>query len=494
MLEKLKQLSKETVVYGISTVVGRFLNFILIPFYSNIFIPVDMGIVSNLYSYIGIFNIVFLYGMDSAYLKLGSLKENGDSKKAFSSTLILLLITSALFVSLISVLTPQISNFLGGEQYSGKYGELLSYSANILLLDALCVVPFISLRLENKALKFSLIRVANILINIGLNLTLILGFGMGIEAVFISNLVASAFSFVVLLPEIVKKFQLDFDTEIILRALKFGLPFLPAGLAAMFMQVIDKPILEKLAGLQVLGVYHANYKLGIFMMLYVNMFQFAWQPFFLKTANEPDAKKVFSKVFTYFTLAGSFIFVLLTFTIKEIVNFKVAGYSILGEKYHSGIEIIPVILLGYLFYGLYVNLNAGFYIKEKSLPVPLYLSLGAILNVASNFILIPFLGMMGAALSTLISYIFLAMIFYFKVQKFYKVDYENEKIVKILGMSFLYIIIFYLLYAIEPPFFVNISLILVFPVILYLLKVITKNELLTVKNMIISKFRKSNAK
>ncbi len=433
MIDKLKQLSKETVIYGISTVVGRFLNFVLVPFYSNIFNPDDMGVVANLYSYMAIFNIVFIYGMDSAYLKMGSMKENRGSSKVFTTSYLTILTSTAIFSVILSLLKPHLGISISIDSaVSGKYEHLISYAINILALDALTVLPFIYLRLENKALLFSKIRVINILINIGLNFILILGFKMGVEAVLISNLVASIYSFMALIPYVHGNLSTEYDFSLLKRILKFGLPFLPAGFAAMMMQVIDKPIVERLTDLKTLGIYNANYKLGIFMMLFVSMFQFAWQPFFLKHASDDNAKQLFSKVFTYFTIAGSVIVVILSLFIENITELGYGRVHFLGEAFWSGRNIIPVILLGYLFYGFYVNFNASFYIKEKSIPIPVLLGAGAIVNIALNFLLIPVFGMMGAALATLGCYVVIAIAFFYYGRKLFEIDYEFRKIFTIL--------------------------------------------------------------
>lgn len=492
MIDKLKQLSKETVIYGISTVVGRFLNFVLVPFYSNIFNPNDMGVVANLYAYMAVFNIVFIYGMDSAYLKMGSLPGNRGSKKVFTTSYITVLTTGTLFSLLLYLAMP----FLGvsisiNPEVAAKYQHLVSYSINILLLDAISVLPFIALRLENKALTFSKIRVINILINIGLNFVLILWFKMGVEAVFIANLIASIYTFLALSPYVYANLSFEFDFPLLKRLMKFGLPFLPAGFAAMVMQVVDKPIVERLTDLNTLGIYNANYKLGIFMMLFVSMFQFAWQPFFLKHASDESAKDLFAKVFTYFTIVGSVIVVYLTLFIENITEFGVGRIHFLGEAFWSGRGIIPVILLGYLFYGFYVNFNASFYIKEKSIPVPILLGIGAVANVALNFALIPVLGIMGAALATLGAYMIIAFAFFYYGRKLFEINYEYRKIITVL---ILIAAVFGIYYTVidgrEVSILWKLFLAAAYPVVMVITGVVSPRELSVIKQTIAGKLKR----
>jgi O-antigen/teichoic acid export membrane protein len=488
MFDKIKQLSKDTAIYGISTMLGRFLNFILVPFYTNIFPPEQYGIISNLYAVIAILNIVFIYGLDSAYLKFAESDEYPDKKENFSTPFLSVLTTSLMFILLFVVSQHQVNSFLS---IPAEYNYLIYYGAGILFFDALGVLPFIYLRLERQTIKFSTIKVLNIFLNIILNLFLILKLEMGIEAVFISNLAASILSLVLLSPSIIKKFSFSFNKTLYKRLLKFGLPYLPGGLAAIFIQVIDRPIVEHLTDLSTLGIYQANYKLGIFMMLYVVMFQYAWQPFFLQNAKEPNAKEIFAKVLTIFTIIGSVILIFLSVFIVEIVTTPFFGKTLIGQDYWSGISIVPIILLGYLFNGMYVNFSAGIYIKEKSMYVPIIMGVGAITNVAANFILIPILNIMGAAIATLASYFMMAAGFYFAVQKHYPVKYEFGKIARI----FIAITVVTLSYYLLNEFnllngYIKLLLCVVYILLLFIFRVVTKSEVSFLTNKIFQK-RKS---
>jgi O-antigen/teichoic acid export membrane protein len=277
--------------------------------------------------------------------------------------------------------------------------------------------------------------------------------GWGIEAILISNLAASVVSLLLLLPTMIKFFRLQFHFPLFKRLLKFGLPYLPGGLAVMLVQVIDVPIMEMLTNLKTVGIYKANYKLGIFMMLFVNMFQYAWQPFFLHNAKEPNAKEMFSKVLSYFTLVGSIILVVLSLFITDFAQIQIGGYSLIGSKYWPGLHIVPIILLAYLINGMYVIFSAGIYIEEKSIYVPIIAGSGALVNIVANFTLIPILNITGAALATLASYLVMAIGYYFVTQKFYKVKYELNKIAKIFVAIILVGILFYYLHLTGNLFF-----------------------------------------
>lgn len=487
MREKIKQLTKDTALYGISTMVGRFLNFLLVPFYTNIFPPADYGVVTNLYALIALLNIFFLYGLDSAYLKYAASDDFSDKKKVFSSAFITLFLTSLLLTGVLLTSGNAINKLFAVTEH---YSYLLTYTGFILLFDALSALPFIYLRVARRAGKFSTIKITNIVLTIILNIILIVILKKGIEAVFISNLVASVVTFLILLPDILSQLKIQIDKDVLKRLMKFGIPYLPGGLAAMFMQVIDRPIVEHLTDLKTLGIYQANYKLGIFMMLFVSMFQYAWQPFSLQYAKDKDAKELFSKVFTLFTVTGALILLSLSLFITDIAKFSVHGKALIGEAYWSGLPIVPIILLAYLFNGFYFNFSAAIYIKEKSSSVPLLMGAGAITNVVANYLLIPVINITGAALATLFSYAVMAFGFYFVSQKHFPVNYEWRKICK---TFFLLGVVAVLFYSIQffgvIEFFYKTFLLLIFIGGLFGLNIIPKNEIVLIKNIL---FRKKN--
>ncbi len=488
MFDKIKQLTKDTAIYGVSTIVGRFLTFLLVPFYTNIFPPDEYGIIANLYIFIAILNILYIFGMDAAYLKFASSKTSASEKDNFSTPYLAVMMVSLILSLLIFLLKGQIISLL---EIPKSYTYLIYYTSFILFTDALCVIPFIKLRIERKAKRFATFKIINILTNVFLNIVLVLYFKWGIEAVLISNLIASLLTLIIFLPEIIKNLKPVINISLLRRLVKFGLPYLPAGLGSMLIQGIDRPILTSMTDLNTVGIYNANYKLGIFMMLFVNMFQYAWQPFFLQQAEEKDAKKVFSKILTYFTFAAGVILVIISLFIDDLVKINFLGITLIGSAYWSGLVIVPIILLGYLFNGLYVVFTAGIYIEEKSLYVPLITGLAAVVNVVVNLLLIPPLGIMGAAFATLASYIVMALGLYIVTQKFYKIEYEKGKMLILFAVILLTGLVYYWLLSIEALNLFYKILIFVFYLIVSSTVVFDKNELLIMKNKLLNKFSRN---
>ena len=484
MLEKIKELTKDTAIYGISTIVGRFLGFFLVPFYTNVINTRDYGIYSNIYAYLAFLNIVFIYGMDSAFMKYASQNEGMEKKKIFSTSYIFVSITSVLFsLALLFIKNP----FSEVMEISSSYSNLYYYLVLILFFDTVALIPFANLRLERKALKFTSVKLFNIILNLTLNFVLVLKFKMGIEAIFLANLAASAFTFLILVPEIIGNIILKIDYAQLKKYLKFGLPYLPASLAATVVQVVDRPVVLAMTNESTLGIYQANYKLGIFMMLFVSMFQYAWQPFFLNNAKEKNAKELFSKILTLFLIAASMIWIVLTLFVEDFARFEfLPGKSIIGKEFLSGITIVPIILLAYLFNGIYYNFQAGIYIEEKTKYYPYVTGAGAVANVLVNILLIPLLGINGAALATLASYIIMAAGLYFFSQKYYPVKYEYAKIFKMLLVIFITATVYYYLYyAVGLTMIYKFLILFGFIGSFLLIKVVEKNEVIRMIKMLL---------
>lgn len=480
MLDKIKRLGKETAIYGISTILGRFLNFFLVPFYTNVLPTSDYGIVAYVYALIAFVNVVYGYGMESAYFKYSSTREIGTDRQNFSTPFLSLVASSAVASTLLLLFAPSVASLVA---LPAKHTVVVSYTALILLFDTVSIVPFASLRMEGKATVFAALKFINIVINVVANLVLLLVFHTGIEGIFLSGLIASVLTAVMLIPTILRHFEPGFSVPLYKALLKFGLPYIPAGLATMMLQVVDRPVLRALTNDATVGVYQANYRLGIFMMLVVSMFDYAWRPFFLANAREPDAKQLFARVLTYVVLIMALIFLALSFFLPDLVQLRIMGRHLIHPDYWGGLAIVPVILLAYLFLGIYNNLVAGIYIEKKTHHLPYITIAGAVTNVAVNFLLIPSLGMMGAAIATLVSYVVMAGVLYIVVQRFYPVHYEFGRLAKI-AVSLVVVFSLFLLVRIERfqlgwEFF----LILLFCALMYRMKFFAPSELSALRGL-----------
>jgi O-antigen/teichoic acid export membrane protein len=429
MLDKIKQLGSDTAVYGVSTILGRFLTFILTPIYTHVLAPGDLGIVATVFAYIAVLNVVYGYGMESAYMKYASTMELGTRKQVFSVPFLSVGVTSFLFSLVILIGSVPITELIN---LPPSRIDLVFFSAAILFLDALALVPFASLRMAGKAKQFASIKIAGITLNVVCNLLFLFVAKMGVEGIFISNIISSAATLLMLLPTILSQVGGGWHRELYHGLLRFGIPYVPAGLASMMIQVINRPMMEALQGAAAVGIFQANYRLGIFMMLIVSMYDFAWRPFFLSHAADPDAKKLFARILTYFVLLTTGIFLLLSFFLADLVRLPIFwGHPLVARPYWDGLAIVPIILLAYVFLGIYNNFVAGIYIEKKTQYLPVITIAGALVNVVTNYLWIPVYGLQGAAYATLASYVVMAGLLYVIVQRFYPVSYEWARIAKI---------------------------------------------------------------
>jgi O-antigen/teichoic acid export membrane protein len=481
MIKTIKRLGKETAIYGTSTVLGRLLNFLLIPFYTNILKPEEYGITAYVYSLIAFLNVLYNYGMESAYFKYSSTLELGSKKQNFSTPFFSVLTSSLFFSVSILALSSPIARAI---TLPTDYGRIIYYSAAILFLDAIAIIPFAHLRQNNKAVHFTLIKILNIVINVSLNIILLVVYRYGVEGIFISGLAASFITVALLVPTIIKNLEFNFSSSLFKALLKFGLPSLPAGIAAMMLQVIDRPILRSLTNDASVGIYQANYRLGIFMMLVVSMFDYAWKPFFFSTAKRSNAKEIFSRVATYFFLMMTFVFILISLFISDIAKIEVFGRHLIHQSYWGGLIIVPVVLAGYLLNGLALTFSAGIYIEKKTFYLPITTSISAFANILVNLLLIPKFGIMGAAIATLVSYFLMAISTFYFSQKVYPINYEFNRMFTITVAAFLCLLTHNLLSTIIVAQTSKIISVASFIGLIFVLKFFNPEEIDIIKNKI----------
>jgi len=444
MLHNIKRLTRHSAVYGVGHIVSRSLNFLLLPIHANIFLPEEYRTPALLFSSLAILNVVFSYGMDVAFLRFFILADSDEEKRRiFSTAFWMILSTGVCFMGAMLLFPAPFSKIIFR---SAQYITLVRLGAGILLADALTLIPFLVLRGEEKSTLFMLLKTLQIAINLALNIVLVVIMRVGIQGIFIANLVASVMTLGALTPIIARWLRPRFRKDTLGELLRFGIPYLPSGLAFIVMDQIGRFFLDRMAGEEAAGIFSANCKLAIFMNLIVAAFRFAWHPFFLSTSKQDDAPLIFARVLTYFLIVTGFFFLVISFFIEEIVHFQLFGISLMRLEYVEGIKIVPVVMLAYLMLGVYTNFVVGIYLKKKTVYIPFATGTGALVSVVVNILLIPSMGIMGAAWATFISYVVMALVLYLVTRRLYPIPYEIGRITKILivfgGVFFLYTHIF----------------------------------------------------
>ncbi|MBL6658267.1 MAG: polysaccharide biosynthesis protein [Flavobacteriales bacterium] len=452
-MNPLKKLLGQTAIYGLSSIVGRLLNYLLVPLYTRYFTTSEYGDVTLLYAYVAFLLIVLTYGMETAFFRFSQRHPNKSA--VYSTSLISLLISSVVFVVLMFSNAQSIADFLS---FSSK-PEYVQYFALILGLDALSAISFAKLREQNRAVRFASIRLFNIFVNIGLNLFFIVycplalsnnllgaefiqtiySEDIGIGYIFIANLVASVLTLLLFVPEMVKS-TWRFDVALWRKMMIYALPLMLAGLAGITNETIDRILLKHLLPADIsaseIGLYSAFYKLSIIMTLFVQTFRFAAEPFFFAQEKEQNAKEVYALVMKYFTIVTALIFLTVTIYYDIVKQF-------IGSDFHDdrGAIIVPILLLANLFLGLYYNLSVWYKLTEKTL-FGAYMSLfGAGVTIVLNLLLIPKLGFVGSAWATLCCYLLMVLCSYFLGRKYYPIPYPLQR----MGLYFVLMFALYFL-------------------------------------------------
>ena len=435
-MNPLKKLASQTAIYGLSSVVGRLLNYLLVPLYTRYFIPAEYGVVTELYAYVAFLVVMLTYGMETAFFRFSKKEE---TTKVYSTTLISLLISSVIFIGLIFLNSSEISQWLG----YANHPEYIQFFALIIGMDAVSSISFAKLREQDKALRFAFIRIVNIMVNIGLNLYFIVYQEFGISYIFIANLVASVITLIMLSPQMISSSWV-FDKKLWKKMMIYALPLLIAGLAGMINETIDRILLKNLLpntdiAASELGLYGAFYKLSIIMILFIQTFRFAAEPFFFAQEKKGSCRKIYADVLKYFTIIMAFIFLSVTIFYDIIKGF-------LGTEYHDerGFLVVSILLLANLFLGIYYNLSIWYKLTEKT-KYGAYLSIfGAVITLSLNFTLIPVLGFVGCAWATLVCYFSMTVASYYLGKRHFSVPYQVKRIALYLfGMLCVYFCIYF---------------------------------------------------
>jgi O-antigen/teichoic acid export membrane protein len=451
-LNPLKKLASQTAIYGMSSIVGRFLNYLLVPIYTRVFDRAQYGEVSEFYAYTGFLTVLLTFGMETGYFRFSKTEEEN---KTYSTTLIFLSIVSCVFGILSFLLAPR----LGAALHHSDHLEYFGWFGLILAFDTIGAIPFARLRNENKALNFAGVKIIEIIVNIGLNVFFIVicrsayehepgsilgklyNPSIGIGYVFISNLIASSVKLLLLTPQL-RGIVYGFDAIIFRKILSYSLPMVLIGLAGVTNEMLDRAMLPHwLPGtpeqnLEQTGIYGGCYKMSILMSLFIQAFRFAAEPFFFAHADKEGSRQTIANVMTWFVIFCCFIYLMVTMYIDFF-----AGY--IGPKFRVGLPIVPILLLANLFLGVYVNLSIWYKLTDRTM-MGAYVSIGgAIVTIVLNILWIPTMGYMGSAWATLICYGLMALVSYVLGQRYYHVPYESVKVCMYIAL----VVILYTIFA-----------------------------------------------
>lgn len=479
MLDKLKHTFKHSAVYSISNVLTKAAGIILIPIYTDYFRPEEYGNLGLLIITITIISQVLAAGQGLALLRYNNDSTYKEEKnKIFFTLTVSLFILVVLFTVIAELITPIIAK---NTSDPAKFIELFRITIYIISFTVLNILFLNKLRGDERSIAYSVIGVLKLLLTLVLTIVLIIYFGQNIEAVLYGQLAGELLNFIIIIPMLIKNMEFKFYVKIIPDSIKFGLPLIFSALAMNLLNGSDRYVLKYLSGAEQLGLYELAYKFsGIINMFLIMPFSLTLMPVAYKYYKTEGDKRFYSKLMTYLAFILIWAALLLSLTGKELIEIFSSS-----PEYYPAYTVVPLINLSYVFFGISMVTSLGMYLTGNTKAVAYINLIAALLNIGLNFILIPKMGMMGAAINTLIAFIFLVFFTYKISNKYYKIEFEIGKILLILGLSIL-------IYFIGLPLnnlniYLSLSLkvliSLIFPFILLPFKFYEINEILTIKKI-----------
>lgn len=450
----LKSLFKDTAIYGLSSIVGRFLNYLLVPLYTVKFTAESggYGIVTNIYAMTAFIMVLLLYGMETGFFRFAN-KKDEDSQKVYSTILISVASTSILFLFLCFAFLPFISSGLG----YADHPEYIGVMAIVVAMDAFQSIPFAYLRYKQRPIRFATIKFIGIFANIFLNLFFLVACpwidnhfpeliswfynpNYGVGYVFISNLISSSLIMVLLLPQL-KGFPYVYDKALMKRIFTYSFPILILGVVGILNQTIDKMIFplvypdKEQANVQ-LGIYGAVSKIAMIMAMLTQAFRYAYEPFVFGKSRDADNRQMYANAMKYFI-----IFALLAF-LAVVFYLDILKYILRDPAYWEGLKVVPIVMVAEIFMGIYFNLSFWYKLIDQTRWGAYFSLVGCVIIVALNVIFIPIYGYMACAWAGVAGYGTITLLSYFIGQKKYPIEYNLRSIS-------IYILLAGLLYAIS---------------------------------------------
>jgi O-antigen/teichoic acid export membrane protein len=483
-LKPLKALAGQTLVYGLPSIVGRILNYLLVPLYTRAFSTADYGTVTSLYAYMSFLNIALTYGMETSLFNFSRQQE--DKRKVYSTILTSVTVTSVLFLMVAWLFRDSMAAFVKDPTHPAY----IVWVALILSTDAISAIAFAKLREQNKARNFAVIKALNILTNIVFNVFFIVLCpkilahpdnvlysivqqiyrpDIGVGYVFISQVLSSGITLLMLLPNMLKA-GIHFDKKLLRKILPYALPLLLAGFAGMINETLDRIILlylikpEQVAREQI-GIYGACYKISIIITMFVQAYKYAAEPFFFSNAKDPDFRKIYADITKYFIIICLFIFLGTMFNLSWIQYF-------VGKNFRSGLKVVPILLMANLCLGVFYNLSMWYKLAHKTMFGAYLTIFGAVITIVINVVFVQYYGYMASAWATLICYASQMVVSYFLSNKYFPVKFELPRIGLYFALSLaLYFVSDQVHFGSNTiTLVVNNSLILLFAIVVYLVE------------------------
>lgn len=421
-------LSKDSIIYGLSTVMSQLIGFLLVPVYTDKLGTQGYGVMEVLNTTSAVLGIILAMGITTAMMRFYAGREDEEEKKRVASTAVLFLMATGLVALLLLELSagPIASLIRDPQRDCSRDAHFFRILFVSLFFNGGINIALTVFRARGAPVRYAMASVTQFLMAVTLNIIFVAGLNKGVEGVLYSELITSAFLYVVLMSTLLRRVGLRVSRQDLKAMLDYGLPLIPSGLGAWILVMADRWILTTLLGAGPTGVYSLGYKFGMVIQgILVGPIQLAWLPFLFSTARKPRAAETYTRVFTYFLAVALLAGLALSALGEELV------LAMATPPFHNAYKVIPLVALSYVLYGCYFQMAAGIYIEGKTRNTASIMIVGAVVNVGLCFALIPPFGIVGAAVATLVSYAILPFGAYFYAQRYYPIVYEWGRVVKL---------------------------------------------------------------
>ncbi|MDE6714981.1 MAG: oligosaccharide flippase family protein, partial [Muribaculaceae bacterium] len=431
----IKSLAKDTAIYGLSSIIGRFLNWCLVPIYTTVFPSEEYGVVTYIYSFVAIALVILIYGMETGFFRFVNDADEKNPMRVYSTALLSVGATSAMFLIAVWCFISPIA----GVMELGAHPDFVLIMAATVAIDAFTAIPFCYLRYTKRPVRFAAIKLIGIAINIALNIFLIIvcpyllreypgsvswfyNSNYSVGYIFVANLISSAAVMLMLVPELRIKYEYSF--QLFKRMFRYSFPILVLGVAGIMNQSIDKILIpyilhDSAEAWSQVGIYGANYKIAIVMVMFIQAFRFAYEPVIFSQHREGGATKtqLYADAMKYFIIFGYVIFIGVMFYLPVLKYF-------IGKAYFAGLAVVPVVMMAELFNGIFFNLSLWYKLTDRTVWGSYFSILGLVVTLVLNFALVPFMGYMGAAWAAFFCYLVMMLASYFVGRKYYPINYD----------------------------------------------------------------------
>ncbi|WP_459188175.1 oligosaccharide flippase family protein [Parabacteroides sp. APC149_11_2_Y6] len=434
----MKRLAGETAIYGLSSIIGKFLNWMLVPLYTRVLATEsDFGVVTNLYAWTALLMVILTYGMETGFFRFMNKKEITVPMRVYATTLFSLAFTSVMFMVLVFSALKPISSLID----YGSHPEYIGMMAGIVAVDAFCCIPFAFLRYQGRAVRFASIK----LLNIFLNIILVIFFlvvspwlyehvpglvswfyvpGYQVGYIFIANVITTAVTFLLLIPDMIPGLREKVSLVLLKQMLKYSFPILILGLAGIFNQTADKivfPFLfdDKEYATTQLGIYGACFKVAVVMVMFIQAFRYAYEPFIFAKNKSEDNTRAYSEAMKYFIIFSLLIFLGVMFYL-DIIKYFVAA------EYYPGLRVVPIVMMGEFFFGIYFNLSFWYKLIDQTQWGAYFSTIGCVVTILIIVLLAPVYGYMACAWASFASNLLMMILSYVIGQKKFPIQYDMK--------------------------------------------------------------------